>query len=283
MTLVVATTNRHKLAEIARVLEGLDCAVEPISAHANAAPPEETGRTFAENARLKALYYGRLVPHLTVADDSGIEIDGLDGEPGVRSARFGGPTYPEKFDLIYERLRARAALGSPARFVCAVAVAEARARGVRGAWDDRGTHRRPAGRGRRLRLRPDLLLPAVRLHARRGLGGAEGGGQPPRAGVPRVASVPRGAGGGGLRAEVRGPSPNLRRGTAPNSRPSSIGRSGRRLRGLLQACWGPGGAVRRRLAGRVGGARNVVAALRGWGRGILLDGASRACQVAVRR
>ncbi len=124
MTLVVATTNGHKLAEIARILDGLDCAVEPISAHASTPPPEETGRTFAENARLKALHYGRLVPHLTVADDSGLEIDGLNGEPGVRSARFGGPTYPEKFALIYERLRARAALGSPARFVCAVAVAE---------------------------------------------------------------------------------------------------------------------------------------------------------------
>ena len=124
MTLVVATTNRHKLGEIARILDGIDCAVEPISAHADAAPPEETGRTFAENARLKALYYARLVPHLTVADDSGLEVDGLAGEPGVRSARFGGPTYPEKFDLLYERLRSRGALGSPARFVCAVAVAE---------------------------------------------------------------------------------------------------------------------------------------------------------------
>lgn len=124
MTLVVATTNRHKLGEIARILDGLHCSVEPILAHADAPPPDETGWTFAANARLKALYYGRLVPHLTVADDSGLEVDGLDGEPGIRSARFGGPTYPEKFDLIYERLRARAALGSPARFVCAVAAVE---------------------------------------------------------------------------------------------------------------------------------------------------------------
>lgn len=148
MTLVVATTNRHKLAEIARILEGLDCAVEPMAAHANAAPPEETGRTFAENARLKALYYGRFVRHLTVADDSGIEIDGLDGEPGVRSARYGGPTYPEKFDLIYTRLRARAALGSPARFVCTVAAVE----GGRVVFEAAGTIEgriadRPAGDG----------------------------------------------------------------------------------------------------------------------------------------
>ncbi|MCY4027382.1 MAG: non-canonical purine NTP pyrophosphatase [Acidobacteria bacterium] len=148
MTLVVATTNRHKLGEIARLLDGLDCALEPISAHASAVAPEETGRTFAENARLKALYYGRLVPHLTVADDSGLEVVGLDGEPGVRSARFGGPTYPEKFDLIYERLRARVALGSPARFVCAVAAAE----GGRVVFEAAGTIEgriadRPAGDG----------------------------------------------------------------------------------------------------------------------------------------
>ena len=148
MTVVVATTNRHKLREIARLLDGLDCALEPISAHASADAPEETGRTFAENARLKALYYGRLVPHLTVADDSGLEVDGLDGEPGVRSARFGGPTYPEKFALIYERLRARAALGSPARFVCAVAAAE----GGRVVFEASGTIEgrvadRPAGDG----------------------------------------------------------------------------------------------------------------------------------------
>ncbi|MCY4660873.1 MAG: RdgB/HAM1 family non-canonical purine NTP pyrophosphatase [Acidobacteria bacterium] len=148
MTLVVATSNRHKLVEIERILDGLDCAVEPISAHVTEDPPEETGRTFAENARLKALYYGRLVPHLTVADDSGLAVDGLDGEPGVRSARFGGPTYAEKFDLLYERLRARDALRSPARFVCAVAAAE----GGRVVFEAAGTIEgriadRPAGDG----------------------------------------------------------------------------------------------------------------------------------------
>ena len=148
MTVVVATTNRHKLGEIARLLDGSDCVVEPIRAHADAAPPEETGRTFAENARLKALHYGRLVPHLTVAEDSGLEVDGLDGGPGVRSARFGGPTYPEKFDLLYRRLRARAALASAARFVCAVAAAE----GGRVVFEAAGTVEgriadRPAGGG----------------------------------------------------------------------------------------------------------------------------------------
>ena len=100
-TLVVATTNRHKLTEIGRILEGLDWVVQPVAAYSPGPAPPETGRTFAENARLKALYYGRLVPHLTVADDSGLEIDGLDGEPGIHSARFNGATYAEKLDAIY--------------------------------------------------------------------------------------------------------------------------------------------------------------------------------------
>ena len=123
-TLVVATTNRHKLVEIARMLDGLGWTVEPLTAHAAVPAPEETGRTFAENARLKALHYAQAVPCLTVADDSGLEIDDLDGEPGIHSARFNGATYAEKFDVIYTRLRERQALGSPARFVCALAVAE---------------------------------------------------------------------------------------------------------------------------------------------------------------
>ena len=120
----MATTNRHKLREITRILDGLGCVIDPVAAHADVPAPAETGRTFAANARLKALGYGSLVPHLTVADDSGLEIDGLDGEPGIHSARFNGATYREKFEVIYARLRARGALGSPARFVCAVAAAE---------------------------------------------------------------------------------------------------------------------------------------------------------------
>ena len=123
-TLIVATTNRHKLVEIARILDRLDWTVEPVGAYSPGPAPEETGRTFAENARLKALHYGRVTPYLTVADDSGLEIDGLDGEPGVHSARFNGATYAEKFDAIYARLHERQSLACPARFVCAVAAAE---------------------------------------------------------------------------------------------------------------------------------------------------------------
>lgn len=125
-TLVVATTNQHKLTEITRILDGLGWTVEPMAAHAVVPAPEETGRTFAENARLKALHYAQAVPYLTVAEDSGLEIDDLDGEPGIHSARFNGATYAEKFNVIYARLRERRALASRARFVCAVAAVERR-------------------------------------------------------------------------------------------------------------------------------------------------------------
>ena len=89
--------------------------------------PEENGETFAENARAKALHYATATGCVVVAEDSGLEIDGLDGAPGVRSARYGAaeaPTYPEKFAMIYRLLRERSArVDSPARFVCALALA----------------------------------------------------------------------------------------------------------------------------------------------------------------
>jgi len=125
LRLVVATTNRGKLREIARLLAGAPVELLTLAGFPDVTPPEETGRTFAENARLKALFYARHTGQLTVAEDSGLEIDALDGAPGIESARFGGPdsTYPEKFALLYDALRARKASDSPARFVCALALA----------------------------------------------------------------------------------------------------------------------------------------------------------------
>src|SRR5262249_57659204 len=89
------------------------------------AAPDETGATFEENARVKAIYYAAATGELTVAEDSGLEIDALGGAPGVHSARFGGAEapYPQKFALIYDALRTRGAIDSPARFVCALALA----------------------------------------------------------------------------------------------------------------------------------------------------------------
>jgi XTP/dITP diphosphohydrolase len=123
--LLIATTNRGKLREIRPLLEGLSIELVTLDAWPALAPPEETGRTFEENARSKARYYTTASGLMTVAEDSGLEIDALGGAPGIESARYGGPdaSYQKKFTLIYDALRARGAAGSPSRFVCALALA----------------------------------------------------------------------------------------------------------------------------------------------------------------
>jgi XTP/dITP diphosphohydrolase len=125
-TLLLATTNPGKIREIVELLRGAPLVLQTLADHPGTAPPDETGATFAENARQKALYYAARTGVPTVAEDSGLEIDALDGAPGVHSARFGGPdsTYPEKFALIDEALSRAASRDRSARFVCALAVAE---------------------------------------------------------------------------------------------------------------------------------------------------------------
>jgi XTP/dITP diphosphohydrolase len=125
--LLVATTNRNKLREIRGLLAGASVELVGLDAFPPIEEPEETGDTFEANARLKALYYERTAGaacDLTVAEDSGLVIDALDGEPGVRSARFLRPdaTYSERFAEIFRRLDARPVNPRGARFVCALAV-----------------------------------------------------------------------------------------------------------------------------------------------------------------
>lgn len=121
--LLVATSNAGKLAEIRRILAGTRVELVSLDSVPPVAEPQETEPTFAGNARRKALHYARATGLPTVAEDSGLEIDALDGAPGVRSARFNGETYPEKFKLIYSMLDARGLADSSARFVCALALA----------------------------------------------------------------------------------------------------------------------------------------------------------------
>jgi XTP/dITP diphosphohydrolase len=137
MRLLVATSNPGKVREIAQILDGVPVELVGLDAFPAVSPPAETGCTFAENARQKALYYAEASGMIAVAEDSGLEIDALGGDPGVHSARFGGMVgaYPGKFEIIFQRLRGRGALDSTARFVCALAVAHERhllfeARGV---------------------------------------------------------------------------------------------------------------------------------------------------------
>jgi XTP/dITP diphosphohydrolase len=129
-TLVVATTNPGKVREINDILAGgqspFAVTIELVSLERfpGLVEPEETGETFAENSRLKALYYARETGLPCVADDSGLEIDALDNAPGVHSARWHGTDYAVKFRKIYELLLERGVSGSAARFVCHVALAD---------------------------------------------------------------------------------------------------------------------------------------------------------------
>lgn len=122
MQLLVATTNPNKIREIRPLLAGLPFELITLADIDPIPEPEENGATFWENARIKALAYAKGSGLLTVAEDSGLVIDGMNGEPGVLSARFLGPnaSYPDRFAEIFRRLGSEI---RSARFVTALAIA----------------------------------------------------------------------------------------------------------------------------------------------------------------
>ncbi len=127
MRLLLATTNPNKVREIRALLDGVAVEIVGLDVFPGIEAPEETGRTFEENAVLKARYYSRATGLSAIAEDSGLEVDALGGVPGVESARFGGADmpYPEKFETLYGMLDAAGgSRASPARFVCALVVTD---------------------------------------------------------------------------------------------------------------------------------------------------------------
>ena len=120
--LLVATTNPNKIREIRPLLADLPIELITLADVDPIGEPEETGATFWANARIKALAYAAASNHIAVAEDSGLEIDALGGEPGVHSARFLGAatTYATRFEEIFRRLRSKP---RDARFVTALSVA----------------------------------------------------------------------------------------------------------------------------------------------------------------
>jgi XTP/dITP diphosphohydrolase len=163
--LVCATGNAGKLREVSAVLGELGLVVRGLGEFPPLPEPAETGKTFADNARLKALGYARSLagldqptPRWVLADDSGLAVDALDGGPGVHSARYAAPDLPddtprEQIDRANNRklLDALADVPDPqrtARFVCHLALAE----GERILFEAHGTvegviARAEAGRG----------------------------------------------------------------------------------------------------------------------------------------
>jgi len=122
--IVVATGNAHKTEEIAAALRRQGCAIDVVSAAGGMPPVEETGLTFAANARLKAeALLKQISPGDGVlADDSGLEVDALGGEPGVYSARYAG-TNASDDDNNQKLLQALGDLPPPrrqAKFVCSL-------------------------------------------------------------------------------------------------------------------------------------------------------------------
>lgn len=125
MDLFVATRNPGKLRELHRLLAGLPIRALSLADAGITTDVAETGRTFQENAVLKARTYAALSGLTTLADDSGLEVDALGGAPGVESARWAGPqaTDLDRIRLLLERLRGVPPEQRGARFRCVVAIA----------------------------------------------------------------------------------------------------------------------------------------------------------------
>lgn len=124
--LVVATANAGKLEEIRRLFAGTAIEVTPQS-ELGVVAAEETGSSFCENALIKARHAATQTGHPAVADDSGLEVDALNGAPGIRSARFAGE-YASDSDNIEKLLAALSGVPREqrgARFVCVMAYVDA--------------------------------------------------------------------------------------------------------------------------------------------------------------
>lgn len=125
--LLIATGNAHKAEEIGAILRGLlsgfELRVLSLADFPGVAEAEETGATFLENAIIKAHHYARETGEIALADDSGLEIDALDGRPGVKSARY-AETSEGRIARVLEEMRGVPPERRAARFVCVAALAD---------------------------------------------------------------------------------------------------------------------------------------------------------------
>lgn len=122
MQLILATKNKGKLTEIKELLQGLDYEIKSLTDYPEIGHIPEDGKTFIENATIKAKTVAKITNHLALADDSGLEVAALNGAPGIKSSRY--ETTDEKRnqkllialqDIPWEKRNAR--------FVCAIAIA----------------------------------------------------------------------------------------------------------------------------------------------------------------
>jgi len=123
--LLLATTNQGKIREIKRLLEGLNLKIESLADYPDLGTCPETGQSFEENSRAKSWFYGQNCSGLVLAEDSGLEVDCLGGQPGIYSARFAGPgaTDEENIKKLLRCLKGVPLEKRKAQFVCVVSLA----------------------------------------------------------------------------------------------------------------------------------------------------------------
>ncbi|MGH2505620.1 MAG: RdgB/HAM1 family non-canonical purine NTP pyrophosphatase [Ktedonobacterales bacterium] len=150
--LVIATTNPHKVEEFRALLAGAPFSFVGLAELGVTHDVPETGATFEENAIIKARAYAEITGLLTLADDSGLEIDALDGAPGIYSARWAGPDVPyeTRNRMLVDRLSGLPDERRGARYQCVIAIAAPPPRGLigvaEGVFEGR-IAREPAGSG----------------------------------------------------------------------------------------------------------------------------------------
>ena len=124
--LLIATSNDGKLAELRELLTNLPFTLFSLADYPQIQIVAETGLTFIENASIKASGYARQTGLLTLADDSGLEVEGLHGAPGVWSARYlnENASYADRIQALLTELSDSRSADRAARFVCAVAISD---------------------------------------------------------------------------------------------------------------------------------------------------------------
>ena len=120
--LLIGTSNPGKVREIKLALAGLPLILHSLDEYRDLSTPIESGESYTDNAIIKATDYARQTGLCVLADDSGLEVDWLDGAPGLHSARFGTGSDADRVELLLEKLEGALNGGRRARFVSVVAI-----------------------------------------------------------------------------------------------------------------------------------------------------------------
>lgn len=123
MTILLATTSAHKAREIAALLQNSDVQLETLNDYPATEAPDEDGETMAQNARLKAQFYAAHFGKTVLADDSGLEVDALDGAPGVHSARWHEGSDTDRNRALLDKMSDVDDENRGARYRCALCLA----------------------------------------------------------------------------------------------------------------------------------------------------------------